>query len=186
MTKQHLPPLQTGASVWYGPEMASRGTEWIIQLSGEEIAELEAAAGRFIATGIPIGQLTHKQFPLPSLGPVLKDLRRQLIRGIGFFLMRGLPVEKYSEREIVTIFFGIGAHLGSARSQNADGHILGHVRDVGARADDPNARIYQTAARQTFHTDSADVVGLLCIREAKEGGRSLLVSAVSIFNRGAF
>jgi hypothetical protein len=43
-------------------------------------------------------------------------------------------------------------------------------------------RIYQTKERQTFHTDSADVVGLLCLNEAREGGDSLLVSAVSMYN----
>jgi hypothetical protein len=48
---------------------------------------------------------------------------------------------------------------------------------------DPNTRIYQTAARQTFHTDSADAVGLLCLREAMEGGDSLLVSVETIYNR---
>jgi len=63
------------------------------------------------------------------------------------------------------------------------GHILGHVRDVGASSSDPDARIYQTAERQTFHTDSADVVGLLCLRKAQSGGESLLVSALSIYNR---
>jgi hypothetical protein len=62
------------------------------------------------------------------------------------------------------------------------GHILGHVRDIGADAKNPNTRIYQTAERQTFHTDSSDVVGLLCIREAMEGGQSLLVSTTSIYN----
>ncbi|MGY9009644.1 MAG: TauD/TfdA family dioxygenase, partial [Rhodobacterales bacterium] len=77
---------------------------------------------------------------------------------------------------------GIGAHLGDARSQNADGHLLGHVRDIGANSNDQNTRIYQTSQRQTFHTDSADVVGLICINDAKKGGDSLLVSAVTIFN----
>jgi hypothetical protein len=62
------------------------------------------------------------------------------------------------------------------------GHILGHVRDIGADANNPNTRIYQTAERQTFHTDSSDVVGLLCIREAMEGGESLLVSTAAIYN----
>lgn len=74
-------------------------------------------------------------------------------------------------------------HLGLARSQNAAGHILGHVRDIGANAADSKTRIYQTAARQSFHTDSADVVGLLCLKTAQSGGASLLVSAQSIYNR---
>ncbi|MGI9368999.1 MAG: TauD/TfdA family dioxygenase, partial [Ruegeria sp.] len=89
----------------------------------------------------------------------------------------------YSQEMAATIFCGVGAHLGAARSQNAKGHILGHVRDVGADADDPNTRIYQTHVRQTFHTDSADIVGLLCLRDAQKGGDSLLVSAETIYNR---
>jgi hypothetical protein len=92
-------------------------------------------------------------------------------------------VAGYSRQFAATVFCGIGAHLGSARSQNAAGHILGHVRDLGASSKDPNTRIYQTAERQTFHTDSADVVGLLCLREAQSGGRSLLVSAETLYNR---
>jgi hypothetical protein len=84
--------------------------------------------------------------------------------------------------ECAALFMGIGTHLGHARSQNAKGHVLGHVRDLGLSSSDANVRIYQTRERQTFHTDSCDVVGLLCVREAKSGGDSLLVSALTIFN----
>jgi hypothetical protein len=122
-------------------------------------------------------------FPLPRLAPGLADLRQTLLHGIGFRVLRGLPVADLSQEVAAAIFCGVGAHLGRARSQNAAGHILGHVRDQGADANDPNTRIYQTSARQTFHTDSADAVGLLCLREAMEGGDSLLVSVETIFNR---
>lgn len=109
-------------------------------------------------------------------------LKQKLLHGIGFEVLRGLPVATYSHAFAAAIFYGIGAHLGSARSQNADGHVLGHVRDIGADVSDPSSRIYQTSKRQTFHTDSADVVGLLCIRDARKGGKSLLVSVLSIYN----
>jgi hypothetical protein len=85
-------------------------------------------------------------------------------------------------REAATAFFGIGSHLGNARSQNAKGHVLGHVRDMGLSSRDPNVRIYQTNERQTYHTDSCDVVGLLCLRAARRGGLSTLVSSTTIFN----
>jgi hypothetical protein len=81
----------------------------------------------------------------------------------GFALLRGLPVADYSEREAATIFYGLGTHLGHARSQNAQGHVFGHVRNSGVDSSDPNVRIYQTKERQSFHTDSCDVVGLLCL-----------------------
>jgi hypothetical protein len=60
--------------------------------------------------------------------------------------------------------------------------VLGHVKDLGKSSRDPAVRIYQTRERQTFHTDSADVVCLMCLRPAKSGGLSSLVSSVTIFN----
>ena len=169
-------------SAWRGEEMAAHADRWLVQLTSGEIAELEQAAHAFLASTKEIGEITKEKFPLPNFGAHLAALKQTLIAGIGFEVIRGLPVETYSQELAATIFCGVGAHLGSARSQNAMGHILGHVRDTGADARNPNTRIYQTAERQTFHTDSSDVVGLLCIREAMEGGESLLVSTAAIYN----
>jgi len=116
---------------------------------------------------------------LPNLAPKLASLRQELICGRGFALIQ---VSKYSKQEAGTIFYMLGTHIGNPRSQNAKGHMLGHVHDLGLKSTDPNARIYQTNERQTFHTDSSDVVGLLCLKQAKTGGSSLLVSASTIFN----
>jgi hypothetical protein len=179
----NMPPGQIDIpSAWRGEDMAAHPDRWLVQLTSGDIAELEQAAASFLAETKEIGEITKEKFPLPRFGAHLAKLRDTLINGIGFEVIRGLPVAKYSQEFAATIFCGVGAHLGSARSQNAMGHILGHVRDIGADAKDPNTRIYQTAERQTFHTDSSDVVGLLCIREAMEGGKSLLVSTASIYN----
>jgi hypothetical protein len=178
-----LPPgLIDIPSAWFGETMAANPDRWLVQLSKADIAELEQAARSFLAETKEIGTITKEKFPLPRFGTHLAELKDTLIHGIGFEVLRGLPVANYSLEFAATIFCGVGAHLGSARSQNAMGHILGHVRDIGADPNDPNTRIYQTAERQTFHTDSADVVGLLCIREAMEGGKSLLVSTAAIYN----
>ena len=163
--------------------MANNQSAWLYHLSPENIAELENAARHYLSLRRDVGEITADDFPLPTFASHLKALQKKLSHGNGIEVLRGLTIESYSQQFAATIFCGIGAHLGSARSQNAAGHILGHVRDLGASSTDPNTRIYQTAERQTFHTDSADVVGLLCIREAKEGGRSLLVSAETIYNR---
>ena len=152
-------------------------------LNGEDIEDLEAAAKHFLSLGKDVGEISKATFPLTRFADHVEALKDKLLSGIGLEVIRGLPIGRYDQKTAAAIFCGIGAHIGSARSQNADGHILGHVRDIGADPDDPNSRIYQTNERQTFHTDSADVVGLLCIREAKEGGKSLLVSAESIYNR---
>ena len=162
--------------------MAAPEDEWLVFLSGPEITELEVAAEPLVRGQINIGSITSADFPLPSLAPKLRLLRQELVHGRGFGLLRGLPVANYSEREAVTMFFGIGTHLGNARSQNAQGHVLGHVRNVGLDSADPKVRVYQTKEQQTFHTDSCDVVGLLCLNPAKSGGQCLLVSANTVFN----
>ena len=169
-------------SAWRGETMAADPERWLVQLSAADIGEIEHAARSYLAHTRDVGAISRETFPLPGFGTHLAQLRETLLHGIGFKLLRGLPVANYSQELAATIFCGIGAHLGSARSQNAMGHILGHVRDIGADAANPNTRIYQTAQRQTFHTDSSDVVGLLCIREAMEGGTSLLVSTATLYN----
>ncbi|MEM7344804.1 MAG: TauD/TfdA family dioxygenase [Chloroflexota bacterium] len=182
MSHQQLPPIQTGPAAWYGADMVTRENEWLLPLTQAEIAEIEAAAEPLVSQEFNIGQMTKRDFNLPTVGPKLTALRQDLIQGRGFVLLRGLPVATYNEREAATIFYGLGTHVGSARSQNAKGHVLGHVRNLGVDSNNPNVRIYQTKERQTFHTDSTDVVGLLCLQPAKAGGHSLLVSATTIFN----
>jgi hypothetical protein len=176
-----LPPLQEGPAVWYGPEMA-RDPAWLTVLDAGEVAEVDAAARRLAAAERDIAAIGREDFPLPRLGPRLAAIGRAVLDGRGFALLRGLPVERWSMREAATAFFGLGTHLGRARSQNAKGHVLGHVRDLGLKSDDPNVRIYQTSERQTYHTDSCDVVALLCLRTARAGGLSTLVSSSTIFN----
>ena len=46
----------------------------------------------------------------------------------------------------------------------------------------PGRRVYQTTQRQPFHSDSCDIVGLLCLRPAKSGGLSSIASAASAHN----
>lgn len=177
-----LPPEQTGAAAWYGPQMATQ-TDWLMPLSPAEIDEIETAAKALAAREADIAAITAGDFPLPTLAGRLKSrVESEVLNGRGFLLLRGLPVERWTMREAATAFYGLGAHLGSARSQNAKGHVLGHVRDLGLDVKDPNVRIYQTHERQTYHTDSCDVVGLLCLRTAKSGGLSALVSSTTIFN----
>jgi Taurine catabolism dioxygenase TauD, TfdA family len=169
-------------AAWIGAEMTEVTATWRWRLSAEELAELEQAARKFLASHGDLSLLTAETFAVPALHAKLGALGTTLIRGIGFEVIRGIPVARLGAELSSTIFVGIGAHLGRTRSQNAAGDLLGHVRDFGKDSRDPNTRIYQTSERQTFHTDSADVVGLLCLNEAREGGDSLLVSAVTIYN----
>lgn len=180
--RDSLPPAVTGASVWYGPKMMQR-SDWIHVVAPGEVAEIERAMRPLVEREADIAAMTAQDFPLPLLAPRLAAITDEVLNGRGFALLRGLPVERWSMREAATVYFGIGTHIGSARSQNAKGHVLGHVRDLGLNAShDPNARVYQTTERQTYHTDSCDIVALLCLKTARSGGASSLVSSMTIYN----
>ncbi len=111
------------------------------------------------------------------------SVRGLLIDGPGLALVSGLDVNAHEPDAIAVMFLLFGSLIGSLRSQNAAGHLLGHVTDVGANAEDPTTRIYQTNRRQTFHTDSTDAVGLLCLRRAQQGGASMVVSVDAVYQR---
>jgi hypothetical protein len=179
-----LRPLVEGPAAWTGAEMREREAEWTYRLSPAEVAELEAAVRAVQARGLDISEVRRADFPLPTLGPVLDRLRAEVLDGRGFVLLRGLPVEDRPIADSAMAYWGIGSYFGSARSQNARGHLLGHVYDLGQglSATNPNLRSYATAERQNFHIDRCDVVALLCLRRAKSGGLSSIVSSMTVHN----
>ncbi len=169
-----IPNPATGPQAWRGFEMAGR-RDWIVALGPEALAELEAAAELVRRRGLALDGATREDFHLPLVGALLADIGRELATGRGFVLLRGLPTDRYSEDEIGTLFWGMGTHLGVCVSQSMAGDRLGHVRDLG-RAD----RYYTIGGALEFHMDPVDVVGLLCLRAAKSGGESRIVSAIAV------
>jgi len=178
---QSLPPEVHDRSVWYGAEITGRG-DWIEWLSEGEVREVERAVREVEGARVNLAEMTAKDVSLPTLGTRLQGILADVMDGRGFVLIKGLPVERWTRRDAAIAFLAIGVHLGNLRMQNAEGHLLGHVRDLGRSSADPHTRIYQTRERQTHHTDSCDVVGLMCLRTAKSGGLSSLVSSTTIFN----
>ena len=173
-----------GPSAWIGADMRGREAEWSYRLSSSEVAEVEAALQSVQARGLDIADIRREDFPLPTLGPVLERLRGDVLDGRGFILLLGMPVEDRPIAESATAYWGIGTYVGGARSQSAQGHLLGHVYDFagGLSATNPNLRSYATAERQNFHIDRCDVVALLCLRRAKSGGLSSIISSMTVHN----
>lgn len=170
-----------GPSVWYGRDLQAR-TDWMFNFSANELVELDAAVRACRAGGTPLADISPAHFPLPLLGPRLETILGELLEGRGFAMLRGFPVERYSREEQAIAYMGIGAHLGRPRSQNAKGHLLGHVKDLGMDITDPKVRYYQTSRKLEYHTDSVDIVGLLCLKTAKTGGESFIASSMTLYN----
>jgi Taurine catabolism dioxygenase TauD, TfdA family len=168
-------------SAWYGRDLANDNS-WIVRLEPRHLEEIAEAVAGVERRGLPFADLTREDFPLPTLGPKLRQWQEEIVDGRGFYLLRGLNAADYSDAEVGTIFWALGLYLGRAVTQNPMGDLLGHVYDHGRRYGDIDVRGYETNAHLPFHTDSGDVVGLLCLRRSKSGGLSSVVSAVTIHN----
>ncbi len=171
----------SGAAAWRGCELRDRD-DWRYCLNSAEVAEIRRAIDCAKASGKAREQLSARDFPLPGLAPVIATWREELQQGRGFVLIRGLPVDEWGEQDCELFFWCLGWHLGVPGAQNRFGELLGHVRDTGVDPSDPTVREYRTRLPISFHCDAADVVGLLCLKTAAEGGASRIASSVSLFN----
>jgi hypothetical protein len=176
---QPMQPI-SGPAVWTGAELA-QSEEWIHNLTTLEADELEGAARETERAGLPIMEIGRDDFVLPRLGPVLAAIQSDIVEGRGFVLIRGVPIEGRQREIAARMYWGIGAHLGDAVSQNGKGHLLGHIKDLG-RPEGPSTRPYQTTIGLAYHTDSCDIVGLMCLARAKAGGLSSIASAGAVYN----
>ncbi len=177
-----MPPGPISApSAWYGRDMERR-TDWVYELSASELREIDAAIHHHEASGREMGDISPASVQVPSLACTLSRLLEDVQHGRGFVLIRGFPVGRYSLEQTAIGYLGIGSHFGSFRSQNAKGHLLGHVKDLGMDINDPGTRYYQTTRQLNYHTDSCDIVGLICLKKAKSGGESRIVSSVTLYN----
>ncbi len=168
---------------WRSSEIEAR-SDWIHQLGAEEVGEIEAALAGVKRKGIGIAEVRRETFPLRLFPKLVRQAHQRLENGPGMFLLRGLPVEKHSVEDMRLVYWALGQYLGTAVTQSSKGDVLGDVRDMSV-FNDGRGRGYQSRRKLEFHTDSCDVVGLLVIRTAKNGGLSKIASSVAIHNEFA-
>jgi len=144
--------------------------------------ELLDAVASVRASGAATEALRPEDVAMPRLVARIPAWRAELMAGRGFLVLSGIPVESWSDEEAGIFFWAFGLHLGIPGAQNAQGDLLGHVVDTGEDASAPFVRRYRTAGDIAFHCDAADVVGLLCLRTAREGGASRIASSVTVYD----
>lgn len=167
-------------AAWFGEDL-DKNLVWIYELSAAEINILDAALANLRKKKLTAPFFEKKDFPVKGMEKTISQIQDELEDGLGFLLIRGLKAEQYTEEELVAVYYGLGLHMGRAVEQNPKGELLGVVKNVGD-IDDKNTRVYETNAYLPYHTDLSDVVGLLSLQQAKEGGMSSLVSAAAIYN----
>ena len=175
-------PVYETVQAWTGEEMDAHRSEWLLEWSADEIEEIEGAVGAVEARGLNLLDIEKDDFPLRVTTERISAVKEDILHGRGFVLIRGLPVERWSDLQSAIAFWGIGLHLGEPCPQNGKNHVLGHVKNLGLDYSDPQTRGYQTNAGLHYHTDLSDIVGLLSLRASRSGGLSSIASSTAIWN----
>jgi hypothetical protein len=171
----------TGPKAWRGAALTS-DPSWVVTLDEPALGELDRALAHARSTGRALADIGREDFPLARTAALLGDVLDEIQGGRGFVVLRGLPVERYSDEDVGLLFWGIGRHLGSPLYQNPQGDLLGHVYDHGRTYGNIDVRGYESNAYLPYHTDGCDLVGLLCLRRGVEGGLSSIVSSSTVHN----
>jgi hypothetical protein len=171
-------PIDSDA-VWNAADVGASDS-WTYLLDDDARDAIVARVARLRARGATLDSIGREDFDL--LGALSAEWTRELRDGRGFVLIRRFPVDCLDEAGVELAYFALGLQLGRPVSQDARGTLLGHVRDLGVPRTTPAIRRYATNERQDFHTDGADIIGLLCLQRARHGGESLIASAAAVYN----
>lgn len=174
-----ISPIE-GACVW--DRRSVELDDLVVRIPPDCVEEALDAVRVVQARGLPLQQIHRASFPLPRFGEWLLQVRRELEVGRGLRLLRGLGLEGMTQEEIRTLYWGVCVHLGIPLSQSRNGEFLGEVRDIGVKKGEADSRAYRTGGALRFHMDRCDILGLLCVREARSGGLSMAVSSAAVHN----
>ena len=171
MTDTILRPIG-GPAAWQGATLLAE-RDWIRPLGNAAAAEIDAALAQVRRRGLDWRDLTAEDFPLPTLSQALAGVADELENGRGVVKLTGFPIDRYEEPDLRTAYYGVGCHLGTPVWQNGNRGLMRDIRDNGG------TRVESSEALR-WHNDRTDVVALLCVRKARAGGVSRIVSAVAI------
>ena len=197
MRNRTSPEIGFVSGGWTGDELRRNGS-WVMKWTKAEIDGLDSALETCTKHNHVWQDLECEDFPLTrSLQEKLERIAYQLEEGRGVVKVEGLPIERYNEDQIRLLWFGLARHLGQPVFQDCRGQLMREIRDEGGDLGARHGRILSSKAggeflsskartygsgELRFHTDRCDVVGLLCLGQAKAGGLSKIASSIAVHN----
>ena len=177
-----------GRYVWSGADLMAN-KDWIYRLEESHLSEIDEALSA--VRDVPVEKITRANFIIPETATMLAKVAAELENGRGIALLRGLPVGDYPIEEVSKMYYGLSLYIGTPVYQNRDGKIIDTIRDL---RQDPNWHLGNetglksalnkafSADALNFHTDTTDVIGLLCVQNASVGGSSKVASTAKGYN----
>jgi hypothetical protein len=177
----------TGRAAWTRADIDGDAVR--VELKATAQAELLQAARTLRQQPVPLLALRPDSFDLPACRAAMARVKEILTEGARFALLSRLPMEQLSLEEAKALYWILSAMLARPVAQKLDGTIVYDVHDTGLQAlPGSGIRPDKTNIDLQFHNDNAynatlpEIVGLLCARPAREGGRSKVMSFYTAHN----
>ena len=165
---------------WLADDL-NRDRSWVLYVTEEHIESLNKALRTAKLHNKPLLSWEQDDFPLSESTRDLLSRAIAITQGNwGLCLLKGFPVDQWTEDETRMAYWGMGLYMGVGRPQNRSSDFITDVRDAGGEYTAKGGRGYNTNAELDFHIDSSDIVALLCRRTAKSGGGSKVVSSIAL------
>jgi alpha-ketoglutarate-dependent taurine dioxygenase len=174
-----------GAIVWSATSL--KPDDGIVKLGDDALRELRAVVDVLRDNPLPIEMVEPVDFRLEACRRMMATVRDTLETGVGFVIIDKLPMDEFSKEEAKAVYWLLSQLVSRPVAQSWEGKMIYDVTDLG-KPPGNGVRPDVTNAEQNFHTDNSynlcapDYVALLCLRPAKEGGISSIVSFHTVYN----
>jgi hypothetical protein len=177
----------TGRQAWTRADV--RESDYRVTLSAEARRELLEAAATLRRQPVPLLALRADSLDLPACRAAMAEVRAMLSDGLRFAVLDRLPIEQLTLDEAKALYWMLSSMLARPVAQKLDGTIVYDVHDTGKQAlPGSGVRPDKTNIELHFHNDNSynfmmpEVVGLLCVRQARDGGMSRVMSFATVYN----
>jgi alpha-ketoglutarate-dependent taurine dioxygenase len=185
-SQQILDEIVGGKKAWVRADI--RREDWFFELTPECLSELRAVLPE-LRDKQEIDAIEPERFPLPACRALMKRVQSALDDGVRFAVVDRLPMDELSDAEAQGLYWILSSFIARPVQQKLTGTMIYKVHDTGQKAaPGSGVRPDQTNMDQFFHNDNSynttppEYVALLCVRPAKSGGISHVISFYTINN----
>ncbi|KAH6634060.1 hypothetical protein B0J18DRAFT_415162 [Chaetomium sp. MPI-SDFR-AT-0129] len=184
-----VPTLPAGFPVHLSHELAWTGSDFdhssdhILVLNDTHHSEIATALENYKSLDQDGDLVEPSNFPLPTLGPRLRELCRDVHDGKGFCIVRGINPKTYSVEDLTLAYLGIQSYIAEQRGrQDKCGNMLVHIVADNSTKQAAEHHRHSTKAITFHNEESGDVVSWLTRSTAAAGGKCIIASAYTVYN----
>ncbi len=176
-----------GPSAWR--RAAIRTEDYRVTLPPPALDEIRRVADEVERYPLPTILRRAENFAWPHTMAAMAEVDRIVKSGVRFAVLDRLPLDDVSDDQATAIYWMLASLVSRPVAQKLDGTMIYNVWDTGKQAlPGSGVRPDSTNIEIRFHIDNAynttppEYVGLLCLRTAKSGGVSRVLSFHAVHN----